>query len=108
MGFFNFNFNFDFDFSFIFILVQIFFVYYTCIVSMTTFLTALFYESRDLFHFSFDIDDMIRFTLTVKKNYRNVPYHNWAHAFSVAHAVYTVIKTAKHHFTPVEVSFSNF
>lgn len=58
--------------------------------------------TKDLFHFSFDIDDMIRFTLTVKKNYRNVPYHNWAHAFSVAHAVYTVIKTAKHHFTPVE------
>lgn len=58
--------------------------------------------TKDLMCFSFDIDDMIRFTLTVKKNYRNVPYHNWAHAFSVAHAVYTVIKTAKHKFSPVE------
>ncbi|XP_071150569.1 probable 3',5'-cyclic phosphodiesterase pde-5 isoform X19 [Mytilus edulis] len=50
----------------------------------------------------YDLDDMIRFTMTVKKNYRNVPYHNWAHAFSVAHAVYTVIKTTKHSFSPVE------
>lgn len=52
----------------------------------------------------FDLDDMIRFTLTVRKNYRNVPYHNWAHAFSVAHAMFAVIKTSQHHFTPIEVS----
>ena len=51
----------------------------------------------------FDLDDMIRFTLTVRKNYRNVPYHNWAHAFSVAHAMFTVIKTSQHRFTPIEV-----
>lgn len=51
----------------------------------------------------FDLDDMIRFTLTVRKNYRNVPYHNWAHAFSVAHAMFTVIKTSEHRFTPIEV-----
>nr|XP_022286923.1 probable 3',5'-cyclic phosphodiesterase pde-5 isoform X4 [Crassostrea virginica] len=50
----------------------------------------------------FDLDDMIRFTLTVRKNYRNVPYHNWAHAFSVAHAMFTVIKTSQHRFTPIE------
>ncbi|XP_071150589.1 probable 3',5'-cyclic phosphodiesterase pde-5 isoform X22 [Mytilus edulis] len=58
--------------------------------------------TKDLFCFRYDLDDMIRFTMTVKKNYRNVPYHNWAHAFSVAHAVYTVIKTTKHSFSPVE------
>lgn len=58
--------------------------------------------TKELYTFRYDLDDMIRFTLTVKKNYRNVPYHNWAHAFSVAHAVYTVIKTNKHSFTPVE------
>ncbi|KAK3090258.1 hypothetical protein FSP39_010459, partial [Pinctada imbricata] len=62
------------------------------------------YMMRDIFqmHSQFDLDDITRFTLTVRKNYRNVPYHNWAHAFSVAHAVFTVIKTAKHQFTPVE------
>ncbi|KAK3612701.1 hypothetical protein CHS0354_042228 [Potamilus streckersoni] len=62
------------------------------------------YMFRELFTNAtrFEQDDLIRFTLTVRKNYRNVPYHNWDHAFSVAHAVYTVIKTAKHNFTPFE------
>ncbi|CAF0772196.1 unnamed protein product [Adineta steineri] len=48
----------------------------------------------------FDMECLMRFILTVRKNYRNVPYHNWSHAFSVAHAIYTVIKQTKHHFTP--------
>ncbi|KAI0213878.1 putative 3',5'-cyclic phosphodiesterase pde-5 [Lamellibrachia satsuma] len=45
---------------------------------------------------------LVKFTLTVRKNYRPVPYHNWAHAFSVAHAVYTVLMTSTHKFTPFE------
>ena len=57
-----------------------------------------------LFIFRFDLDHLFRFTLTVRKNYRQVPYHNWAHAFSVAHAMYTVIKTSQHKFSPLEVS----
>jgi cAMP and cAMP-inhibited cGMP 3',5'-cyclic phosphodiesterase 10 len=48
----------------------------------------------------FDSECLMRFILTVRKNYRNVPYHNWSHAFSVAHAIYTVIKQTKNHFTP--------
>ncbi|CAF3318661.1 unnamed protein product [Rotaria socialis] len=48
----------------------------------------------------FDSECLMRFILTVRKNYRNVPYHNWSHAFSVAHAIYTVIKQSKHHFSP--------
>ncbi|XP_041358670.1 probable 3',5'-cyclic phosphodiesterase pde-5 isoform X2 [Gigantopelta aegis] len=58
---------------------------------------------KDLFSsMRFDTSDLIRFTLTVRKNYRNVPYHNWVHAFSVAHSMYTVIKTTAHEFTPLE------
>jgi cAMP and cAMP-inhibited cGMP 3',5'-cyclic phosphodiesterase 10 len=53
----------------------------------------------------FDMECVIRFVLTVRKNYRNVPYHNWSHAFSVAHAMYTVIKRTKHRFTPNQVKF---
>lgn len=53
-------------------------------------------------YYRFEINDLVHFTLTVKKNYRNVPYHNWAHAFSVAHAMFTVVKTANHMFTPLE------
>ena len=49
----------------------------------------------------------MRFVLTVRKNYRNVPYHNWLHAFSVAHAIYTVIKQTKHEFTPNQVNEQN-
>ncbi|CAF0810993.1 unnamed protein product [Rotaria sordida] len=48
----------------------------------------------------FDSECLMRFILTVRKNYRNVPYHNWSHAFSVAHAIYTVIKQTKHQFSP--------
>ncbi|XP_067679521.1 probable 3',5'-cyclic phosphodiesterase pde-5 isoform X2 [Haliotis asinina] len=61
------------------------------------------YMFKDLFGtMRFDTDALIRFTLTVRKNYRNVPYHNWVHAFSVAHSMYTVIKRADHQFTPLE------
>ncbi|KAL5022127.1 hypothetical protein ScPMuIL_001282 [Solemya velum] len=51
----------------------------------------------------FDMNVLARFTLTVRKNYRPVPYHNWDHAFSVANTMYTIIKTNHHHqFTPME------
>ncbi|XP_021345248.1 probable 3',5'-cyclic phosphodiesterase pde-5 isoform X2 [Mizuhopecten yessoensis] len=61
------------------------------------------YMIKDIFEGTrYDINDIVRFTLTVRKNYRNVPYHNWAHAFSVAHAMFTVLKTAKHEFSPFE------
>ena len=53
--------------------------------------------------FRFDSECLMRFILTVRKNYRNVPYHNWSHAFSVAHAIYTVIKQTRHQFTPNQV-----
>jgi cAMP and cAMP-inhibited cGMP 3',5'-cyclic phosphodiesterase 10 len=54
------------------------------------------YMFKDLFGLSkFDTDSLIRFTLTVRKNYRRVPYHNWAHGFSVANSMYTVIKRSQ-------------
>jgi cAMP and cAMP-inhibited cGMP 3',5'-cyclic phosphodiesterase 10 len=53
--------------------------------------------------YRFDMECITRFILTVRKNYRNVPYHNWSHAFSVAHAMYSVIKQTKHQFTPNQV-----
>lgn len=33
-----------------------------------------------------------RFILYVKKGYRDAPYHNWIHAFSVAHFGYLLIQ----------------
>lgn len=52
----------------------------------------------------FDHSNIIRFTLTVKKNYRRVPYHNWTHGFSVANSMYSIIKHSKGAFRPNEVS----
>ncbi|XP_071540575.1 probable 3',5'-cyclic phosphodiesterase pde-5 isoform X3 [Panulirus ornatus] len=61
------------------------------------------YMFVDLFGLTrFDKDCLIRFTLTVKKNYRRVPYHNWTHGFSVANSMYTIIKHAPKRFRPLE------
>ncbi|XP_052828434.1 cGMP-dependent 3',5'-cyclic phosphodiesterase isoform X2 [Octopus bimaculoides] len=42
-------------------------------------------------------DSLVRFILMVKKGYRNPPYHNWIHAFSVAHYAYVMVKNARLH-----------
>lgn len=51
----------------------------------------------------FDQSSLIRFTLTIKKNYRRVPYHNWTHGFSVSNTMYTLIKNSDGAFRPIEV-----
>lgn len=38
------------------------------------------------------LSTLIRFLLYVKKGYRDAPYHNWIHAFSVTHFGYLLIK----------------
>ena len=45
----------------------------------------------------------MRFLLTVRKCYRPVPYHNWNHAFSVAHASYVIMSQSTDVFTESEV-----
>lgn len=66
------------------------------------------YMFTDLFGLHrFDQQSLIRFTLTIKKNYRRVPYHNWTHGFSVANTMYTVIKRSEDAFRPIEVSLIN-
>ena len=52
---------------------------------------------------SYDMEKMLKFCLTVCKNYRPVSYHNWDHAFSVAHCMYWVIKSAPNKFSELEV-----
>ncbi|XP_050513752.1 probable 3',5'-cyclic phosphodiesterase pde-5 isoform X1 [Diabrotica virgifera virgifera] len=55
---------------------------------------------NDLFDASlFDQTCLLRFALTVKKNYRRVPYHNWTHGFSVANTIYCILKHSKKIFT---------
>lgn len=62
------------------------------------------YMFTDLFGLQrFDQNALVKFTLTVKKNYRKVPYHNWSHGFSVANSIYAVLKSTKTIFRPNEV-----
>ncbi|KAF5297415.1 hypothetical protein FQR65_LT01346 [Abscondita terminalis] len=54
----------------------------------------------DLFGLTrFDEQSLLRFVLTVKKNYRRVPYHNWSHGFSVAHCMYALSNIPEMFFT---------
>ncbi|XP_052792233.1 cAMP and cAMP-inhibited cGMP 3',5'-cyclic phosphodiesterase 10A-like [Mya arenaria] len=48
----------------------------------------------------FDLLALCRFVLTVKKNYRPVPYHNWEHGFQVAHCLWRMVSESQ------EVQFS--
>jgi hypothetical protein len=53
--------------------------------------------------FRFDVDELTKFTLTVRRNYRRVPYHNWTHAFSVAHCMFMILRQASSNFMLTEV-----
>lgn len=46
-----------------------------------------------------ELDPLIRFMLTVRKGYRPVAYHNWSHAFSVAHTMAVIMRGASEVFT---------
>ncbi|XP_046405591.1 dual 3',5'-cyclic-AMP and -GMP phosphodiesterase 11 isoform X2 [Ischnura elegans] len=41
--------------------------------------------------FHIDYEVLCRWLLSVKKNYRNVTYHNWRHAFNVAQMMFSII-----------------
>ncbi|XP_071213919.1 cGMP-dependent 3',5'-cyclic phosphodiesterase-like isoform X1 [Salvelinus alpinus] len=42
--------------------------------------------------YKIDLPTLARFCLMVKKGYRDPPYHNWTHAFSVSHFCYLLYK----------------
>lgn len=50
----------------------------------------------------FDYDVLVRFLITVKKNYRQVAYHNWTHGFHVANSIYSILKACPGVFKPLE------
>ncbi|XP_067900946.1 cAMP and cAMP-inhibited cGMP 3',5'-cyclic phosphodiesterase 10A [Heterodontus francisci] len=51
---------------------------------------------------SFDLEKLCRFTMSVRKNYRRVPYHNWKHAVTVAHCMYTILQRVQGTFSELE------
>uniref|UniRef100_A0A8C3G0G6 Phosphodiesterase n=1 Tax=Cyclopterus lumpus TaxID=8103 RepID=A0A8C3G0G6_CYCLU len=56
-----------------------------CILSM-------FEDMGFINKYKIDMNTLARFCLMVKKGYRDPPYHNWMHAFSVSHFCYLLYK----------------
>ncbi|KAF4089991.1 hypothetical protein AMELA_G00044560 [Ameiurus melas] len=89
-------------------------------------LTSPIYKEIELFHFdispyeelwpavfvymvhnscgknSFELEKLCRFTMSVRKNYRRVPYHNWKHAVTVAHCMYVILQKTSGILTELE------
>jgi len=51
---------------------------------------------------TFEKEKLCRFTLTVRRNYRNIAYHNWEHGFHVAHSLWCMIRENPGIFTKFE------
>lgn len=52
----------------------------------------MFIELRFVDTFKMRDEKLARFLLTVRRGYRDtIPYHNWTHAFAVAHFAYTLL-----------------
>ncbi|KRZ31737.1 cGMP-dependent 3',5'-cyclic phosphodiesterase [Trichinella pseudospiralis] len=54
---------------------------------------AMFYDLGYAHKFRIKRRKLSRFLLLVEKGYRDVPYHNWYHAFTVTHFCYLMLKT---------------
>lgn len=53
----------------------------------------MFMDSGVMETFNVPYDVLCRWTLSVKKNYRPVTYHNWRHGFNVAQTMFTILKS---------------
>lgn len=48
-------------------------------------------------------NELYKFIITVKMCYRNVPYHNFEHAFNVTHCIFCMLKLYNDKFSLNEV-----
>ncbi|XP_052864449.1 cGMP-dependent 3',5'-cyclic phosphodiesterase-like [Anopheles cruzii] len=55
----------------------------------------MFYDLNFVASFKIHEYKLARFVLLVQKGYRDTPYHNWWHAFSVAHFAYSLMKNLR-------------
>ncbi|XP_062980529.1 cAMP and cAMP-inhibited cGMP 3',5'-cyclic phosphodiesterase 10A isoform X2 [Elgaria multicarinata webbii] len=60
------------------------------------------YVEADVLEEGFELEKLCRFTMSVKRNYRRVPYHNWKHAITVAHCMYAILQNNHRVFTEIE------
>lgn len=56
----------------------------------------MFIELNFIKTFQIPYGVLCRWLLSIKKNYRNVTYHNWRHAFNVAQTMFAIIKVRRH------------
>ncbi|XP_076665148.1 cGMP-dependent 3',5'-cyclic phosphodiesterase isoform X1 [Andrena cerasifolii] len=59
---------------------------------MPCYTIKMFHDLGLIKHWKMKLSTLARFILYVKKGYRDAPYHNWVHAFSVAHFAYLLMK----------------
>ncbi|KAJ8920746.1 hypothetical protein NQ315_004886, partial [Exocentrus adspersus] len=59
------------------------------------YILKIFEELKLIESFRIKKETLARFILYVKKGYRDLPYHNWLHAFCVAHFAYLCLKNFK-------------
>ncbi|KAI4477544.1 hypothetical protein M0804_012661 [Polistes exclamans] len=59
---------------------------------MSCYMIKIFNDLSFIQYFKIKMNTLARFILYVKKAYRHAPYHNWVHAFSVAHFAYLLIR----------------
>lgn len=58
----------------------------------------MFLELDFVERFHIDYEVLCRWLLSVKKNYRNVTYHNWRHAFNVAQMMFSIVTVNIHQY----------
>lgn len=61
----------------------------------------MFLELDFVERFRIDYEVLCRWFLSVKKNYRNVTYHNWRHAFNVAQMMFSILTVRAHNTIPI-------
>ena len=54
---------------------------------------SMFQSLGLVWKFNIDQTCLIKFLLTLRKNYRPVLYHNWCHAFHVANSIFVILET---------------
>lgn len=52
---------------------------------------AMFLQLGLVKRFQIEKETLYRFLITVKRNYRDVPYHNWRHAFNVSQVMFAIL-----------------
>ncbi|KAJ8412607.1 hypothetical protein AAFF_G00129430 [Aldrovandia affinis] len=60
--------------------------------STPTGILSMFEDMGFINTYKINLHTLARFCLMVKKGYRDPPYHNWMHAFSVSHFCYLICK----------------